>query len=178
MLILLNFTWPACIVDVSWFAISYSQPSSLCQWLGTFINVDHKCFDTRWLREVTFSFSAVLKTFSRACRRVTELSRSLEPLYQKYREPVLRGAATTPDDQGKRQRYSMLQPHIRPALSQTLIINVSTGLFHCLCLVLHLTVTCVCAFKFQGSLQADFAFFFFITTVLYEWALRIGIVQS
>lgn len=70
--------------------------------------------------------SAVLKTFSRACRRVTELSRSLEPLYQKYCEPVLRGAATTPDDQGKRQRYSMLQPHIRPALSQTLIINVST----------------------------------------------------
>ncbi|CAK9195959.1 unnamed protein product [Sphagnum troendelagicum] len=31
-----------------------------------------------------------------------------------------------PDDQGKRQRYSLLQPHIRPALSQTLIIGGST----------------------------------------------------
>uniref|UniRef100_A0A7I4F7I2 Orc1-like AAA ATPase domain-containing protein n=1 Tax=Physcomitrium patens TaxID=3218 RepID=A0A7I4F7I2_PHYPA len=69
--------------------------------------------------------SAVLKTFSRACRRVTELSRSLEPLYEKYCEPMLRGA-TTPDDNGKRQRYAMLQPYIRPALSQTLIINSST----------------------------------------------------
>jgi len=70
--------------------------------------------------------SVVLKTFSRACRRVTDLSRSLEPLYQKYCEPVLRGAATTPDDQGKRQRYALLQPHIRPSLSQTLIIHESS----------------------------------------------------
>ncbi|CAM6034599.1 unnamed protein product [Sphagnum compactum] len=70
--------------------------------------------------------SAVLKTFSRACRRVTELSRSLEPLFQIYCEPILRGAAVGPDDQGKRQRYGLLQPHIRPALSQTLIIGGST----------------------------------------------------
>jgi hypothetical protein len=119
-----------------------------------------------------------LKTFSRACRRVTELSRSLEPLYQKYCEPVLRGAATTPDDQGKRQRYSMLQPHIRPALSQTLIINVSTpGLFRCLNLVLYGDLSSVRIFNFRGCLLAGILSLMIIN-VIYNFIVQSWIIPA
>eukprot|EP00249_Psilotum_nudum_P013872 c24559_g1_i1 orf=5-1312(+) len=59
---------------------------------------------------------AVLKPFSRATRRVTELSQALEPLFQKYLEPVLSGVVK-PDEQGKRKLFFLLKPYISSALN-------------------------------------------------------------
>lgn len=68
--------------------------------------------------------SAILKPFSRACRRVTELSTALEPLFQKYCEPISK-EAMVPAENGKRRLFSYLEPHIAPALNQ--IFNVPTS---------------------------------------------------
>lgn len=68
--------------------------------------------------------NAILKPFSRACRRVTELSTALEPLFQKYCEPISK-EAVVPDENGKRRLFSYLEPHIAPALNQ--IFNVPTS---------------------------------------------------
>ncbi|KAH9325623.1 hypothetical protein KI387_005801, partial [Taxus chinensis] len=66
---------------------------------------------------------AILKPFSRACRRVTELSAALEPLFQTYCEPINK-EAVIPDEMGKRRLFALLEPHIAPALKQ--IFNVTT----------------------------------------------------
>lgn len=68
--------------------------------------------------------NAILKPFSRACRRVTELSTALEPLFQKYCEPISK-EAVVPDENGKRRLFAYLEPHIAPALNQ--IFNVPTS---------------------------------------------------
>lgn len=68
--------------------------------------------------------NAILKPFSRACRRVTELSTALEPLFQKYCEPISK-EAKVPDENGKRRLFAYLEPHIAPALNQ--IFNVPTS---------------------------------------------------
>ena len=48
---------------------------------------------------------------------MTELSEALEPLFQKYIDPIRRGIVK-PDDQGKRKLFSLIQPHITSALHQ------------------------------------------------------------
>lgn len=68
--------------------------------------------------------NAILKPFSRACRRVTELSTALEPLFEKYCEPISK-EAVVPDENGKRRLFAYLEPHIAPALNQ--IFNVPTS---------------------------------------------------
>ncbi|GLJ41213.1 hypothetical protein SUGI_0853150 [Cryptomeria japonica] len=68
--------------------------------------------------------NAIMKPFSRACRRVTELSAALEPLFQKYCEPINKEAVSPNDEKGKRRLFALLQPHITPALNQ--ICNVPT----------------------------------------------------
>lgn len=68
--------------------------------------------------------SAVLKPFSRVTRRVTELGEALEPLFQKYIEPIRRGIVK-PDEQGKRKLFSLIQPHVTLALHQTCGFSVS-----------------------------------------------------
>lgn len=70
--------------------------------------------------------SAVLKPFSRVTRRVTELSEALEPLFQKYIEPIRRGVVK-PDEQGKRKLFSLVQPHITSALHQTCSFSASSA---------------------------------------------------
>ncbi|KAI5064828.1 hypothetical protein GOP47_0019523 [Adiantum capillus-veneris] len=70
--------------------------------------------------------SAVLKPFSRVTRRVTELSEALEPLFQKYTEPIRRGTVK-PDDQGKRKLFSFIQPHVTSALHQTCSLSFSAN---------------------------------------------------
>ncbi|KAJ7538210.1 hypothetical protein O6H91_11G038400 [Diphasiastrum complanatum] len=64
---------------------------------------------------------AALKPLTRVTRRVTELADSLEPLFVKYYEPVVHGVVF-PDDQGKRKLFSLLQPHLKNSLAQTLSI--------------------------------------------------------
>jgi origin recognition complex subunit 5 len=44
----------------------------------------------------------VYASFLKACRRFTELSTALEPLFQKYYEPISK-EAVVPDENGKRR---------------------------------------------------------------------------
>jgi len=48
----------------------------------------------------------------------------LEPLFQKYCEPISK-EAVVPDENGKRRLFAYLEPHIAPALNQ--IFNVTTS---------------------------------------------------
>ncbi|MCO5605838.1 hypothetical protein L7F22_060022 [Adiantum nelumboides] len=78
-------------------------------------------------RELYSAFlSAVLKPFSRVTRRVPKLSEALEPLLQKYVEPIRRGIVK-PDDQGKRKLFSLIQPHVTSALHQTCSLSFSAN---------------------------------------------------
>lgn len=71
--------------------------------------------------------NAVLKPFTRVCRRVTELSAALEPLFEKYCEPIKR-ESVVPDEKGKRRLFAHLEPHIAPALNQTFNVPTYTKL--------------------------------------------------
>lgn len=80
-----------------------------------------------FLRLFDLSCSAVLKPFSRVTRRVTELSEALEPLFQKYIEPIRRGIVK-PDEQGKRKLFSLIQPLVTSSLRQTCTFSASAHL--------------------------------------------------
>ncbi|ONK75842.1 uncharacterized protein A4U43_C03F21130 [Asparagus officinalis] len=62
--------------------------------------------------------SVVLKPFYRITRRLDELLIALEPLFQKYCEP-LTDPRLVPDEPTKRRLFDNLQPHLLSALNET-----------------------------------------------------------
>ncbi|EFJ26106.1 hypothetical protein SELMODRAFT_413184 [Selaginella moellendorffii] len=71
--------------------------------------------------------NAVLKPFSRATRRITELMMLLEPLFEQYCAPVVSGAVL-PDEQGKRKLFTLIKPHVRSFLGRaSSILAASPG---------------------------------------------------
>ncbi|KAG9455350.1 hypothetical protein H6P81_008254 [Aristolochia fimbriata] len=68
----------------------------------------------------------VLKPFFRITRRVDELSTALQPLFQKYCEP-LSDLSMVPDENTKRRLFSHLKPHLSPALNQIFKVSPQTA---------------------------------------------------